>query len=133
MGPRSVIRVFSNPWGPILLSMIFNHGIAYLHVCPRARATRPSIRNLISSNAARGVTQRLTEITGISKGSLDYFPIRFKGEDDGVVSRRHPFSLVSKRVERLLDLDDSYFEVCAGRCQPLMGSFRIRNFSLTNR
>ena len=41
-----------------------------------------TIANLVSSNAARGVTNRLVELTGISKDSLDYCPIRVKGEDD---------------------------------------------------
>ena len=65
----------------------------------------------MSSNAAWGVTKRLVEVTGIGKANLDYFPIRFKDEDEGSTPKIHPFALLSKRVERLLGEDESFFEL----------------------
>ena len=72
-----------------------------------------SIRNLVSSNAARGVTERIVALTGHSKHNLDYFAIRFKDENDAVIPKMHPFSLVSKCIQRFLGEDESFFEVQA--------------------
>ena len=63
---------------------------------------------LRDSNAARGVTQRLKQVTGIGKDSLDYFPIRFKSPDatEDLKVKMHPFSLLSRCVERILAGDE---------------------------
>ena len=46
----------------------------------RKDAARLGLWSLVASNTARGITQRLHELTGISKDSLCRFPIRCKPE-----------------------------------------------------
>ena len=69
---------------------------------------------LISSNPARGVTQRLEAITGISKNTLAHIPIRFNtaGPDGPEEEKSHPFALLSDRIEQILERDPSYFNIC---------------------
>lgn len=67
------------------------------------------------TNASRGIHRRLRELTGISKESLSWFPVRcdpdsdIEDGDSGVVL--HPFVLISTMVEKLLEKDPSFFEV----------------------
>ena len=67
-----------------------------------------SLQRLVTSNAARGVTQRLEELTGISKKTLQYFPLRCKG---GVV--QHPFAPLTSTLKKCLATDATYFDISA--------------------
>ena len=89
-----------------------------------------NISALAHCNAARGVTERLVGLTGISKESLDYFPIRFKGEDDESVPKQHPFSLISRRVMRTLAKDGGYFEVNSKSVDPSIVASSFTNSPL---
>ena len=66
----------------------------------------PELKKLIGSNAARGVTRRLADLTGVSKESLHFESIRYK---QGVSS--HPFVLPSAIVEQMLRTDDKFLEI----------------------
>ena len=67
--------------------------------------------SLVSSNAARGITARLEDVTVFGKSSL---PVRFKADDDNddyydaFVWKPHPFLLLRSHIERILD-GDEYF------------------------
>ena len=71
------------------------------------------LRSLVASNPARGITDRLRELTGICKNSLFFFPVRCPEDLEGRTTRRQPFSLLSTKVMQVLAQDPSYFEVVA--------------------
>ena len=70
------------------------------------RRGSPDLLNLMDSNASRGVSCRLQELTGISNQSLHRSEVRFL--DD---KRMHPFILPSTHVAKLVEADISHFEV----------------------
>ena len=55
----------------------------------------------------------MRELTGVSKESLSFFPVRCKPESatepDGRM--KHPFVLISSIVEKVLAVDEGYFEI----------------------
>ena len=63
------------------------------------------LQRLCTSNAARGITQRLTTMTGVDSDSLTYIGIRC---GDRVVN--HPFALLSDHIEREYAKDNTYFD-----------------------
>lgn len=69
---------------------------------------------LTGSNAARCITQRLQELTGISKDSLHFFDVRCKPgtADPGLAGEKMklPFILLSTHIEQLIAKDQYYFE-----------------------
>ena len=73
--------------------------------------------SLVSSNAARGITARLEDVTNFGKSSLHFLPMRFKADDDdddddsSFVWKKHPFLLLRSHIERILDGDEYFFEV----------------------
>ena len=71
------------------------------------------LANLVSSNPARGVTQRMEAVTGISKQTLARIPVRMKsdGGDSPEQPKIHPFALLSDRVEQILDCNPSFFDI----------------------
>ncbi len=76
------------------------------------------LRALTGSNPARSITNRLVELTGISKDNLHVFPVRCKPaaaeQGLGGDKMRLPFILLSTHVEQLLGKDGSYFEIELG-------------------
>jgi len=75
-------------------------------------ARRFGIDSLIHTNPRRGIAARLETLTGISKDSLTFVPIRCEAEaatsDDRM---NHPFVLISTIVEKCLARDEHFFEV----------------------
>ena len=73
----------------------------------------PILRNLIGSNTSRTIQRRLESLTGINKDSLCYFNIRRKSgsEDAPLLTKRHPFNLLTSMIKRRLQSDPNYFEV----------------------
>lgn len=69
------------------------------------------LQRLVHSNASRGITQRLKQLTGIDKESLSYFEVRCKEDCDGSKSRMHPFSLLSTRIQTIQAQDEEYFNI----------------------
>ena len=80
-----------------------------------ADAAMCGVDTLLGSNAARGVRRRLQDLTGISKDSLTFFPIRCKPDvaTEGGAHMRHPFVLISTIVAKCLQSDVYFFEVDA--------------------
>ena len=78
----------------------------------KADAVRFGLPTLIHSNPSRGITARLKELTGISKESLTFFPIRCKLEAATNGSTMpHPFVLPSTIVEKCLEKDEYFFQI----------------------
>ena len=74
-----------------------------------ADATKFGLRSLTHSNPSRGITHRLQELTGISKESLTWMPIRCKPDaatNGNTMS--HPIVLVSTIVEKCLREDEFF-------------------------
>ena len=76
-------------------------------------ARRLGLHTLVHTNPARGITQRLRELTGISKESLSWFPVRCKSESATEPGGKmmHPFVLISTLVAQILEKDDCFFKV----------------------
>ena len=70
---------------------------------------------LCGSNPSRSIAGRLLQVTGISKDSLNFFPVRCKAmAADPHLSgnvMRLPFILLSTHIKQLLAKDPYYFEV----------------------
>ena len=84
----------------------------------RYRFPAKRLRQLAQTNAARGVTERLTEITGISKESLHFSAVRCKpdaghsdSENEGPATMQLPFALLSTTVSKCLAADPNHFEI----------------------
>ena len=77
------------------------------------RGASRALKNLITTNAARGVTQRLAEVTGISKESLSFHTVRGK---DGLVN--HPFVQLSTTIVNSLANDSAAFNVTHEQLAP---------------
>ena len=87
-----------------------------------------SLKSLIHSNASRGITQRLKELTGVDRDSLAFFEVRCREDDLGTKTRQHPFSLLSSRIQALLARKPTYFDVVR---QPVSGEDVVAS-SFTN-
>ena len=75
-------------------------------------AARFGLQRLVHSNASRGISERLKELTGISKESLSFFPIRCKPEAATHGDKMlQPFVLLSSIVEKCLQEDECFFAV----------------------
>ena len=83
----------------------------------RVDALKPScpcrqLQRAVRTNASRGIGQRLTEITGVSKTSLHYLEVRKKPDERGKVKKKmHPFNLISTMIENINAKDEYYFEI----------------------
>ena len=74
--------------------------------------------HLVSTNPARGVAERLKQLTGVSKSSLFFANVKCKeGSGDSgptaIPTMRQPFVLLSTMVANQLAYDPSYFEMVA--------------------
>ena len=69
------------------------------------------LRRLIHTNASRGLTERLKQLTGVDKESLFFSDVRYNDDELGDTTRKHPFSLLSSRIQALRSRDPQYFEV----------------------
>ena len=70
------------------------------------------LKKAVQSNASRGATSRLADLTGISENTLHHFPVRCKLESATEGNKMmHPFVLVSTMVEKLLQKDEFFFEL----------------------
>ena len=88
----------------------------------RHAATSGACSALTGSNPARCISQRLTELTGISKDSLDFFNVECAPEaaDPALPGQkmRLPFILLSTHIEQLIAKDEFYFEVDVREQEP---------------
>ena len=72
------------------------------------------LRHLSRSNASRGISQRLAELTGISGGSLHYARVRCKhdaADQEEGDTMLHPFVRLPQILEGCLDAVPSCFEI----------------------
>ena len=77
-------------------------------------AHRLGLESLDHSNPSRVITERLRQLTGVSKESLSFFPVKCNPDsatEVGGECMRHPFVLISTIVEKVLQNDEYYFEV----------------------
>jgi len=77
-------------------------------------AHRLGLESLDHSNPSMVITERLRQLTGVSKESLSFFPAKCNPDsatEVGGECMRHPFVLISTIVEKVLQNDEYYFEV----------------------
>ena len=77
-------------------------------------AHRLGLESLDHSNPSRGITERLRQLTGVSKESLSFFSVKCNPDsatEVGGECMRHPFVLISTIVEKALQNGEYYVEV----------------------
>ena len=88
------------------------------------------LKKAVQSNASRGATSRLADLTGISENTLHHFPVRCKLESATEGNKMmHPFVLVSTMLVKFLQKDDFFFRIAASSAGGLHSGIIFHKFT----